>query len=116
LSRAKKSSIKYLLERASVLKKLLVHRAPLTPTGALGFCFDYAKKVSEEPLPGIYSAVRARFGGLARTDLSGHVGQVYQFRNTYVAHQKRELDDAVVARGALREWILTLVELHQAFA
>lgn len=116
MSGAKKSSVKYLLERASTLKKLLVYRSPLMPTGALSFCFDYAAKVAEEPLPGIYSAVRGRFSDLAQTGLPKRVRETYDFRNTYIAHHKKDLTDAATTRTALGGWIETLVALHNAIS
>ena len=99
-----------------MLKKLLVHRAPLMPTGALSFCFDYAASVARTPLPGIYGAVRERFKALAGTDLRRRVREVYDFRNTYVAHEKRELTDVGATRGALTLWIQALVDLHTAIS
>lgn len=106
----------FLLERARTLKKLLVHRSPLMPTGTLSFCFDYAAKEAE-PLPGIYAHVRKQFAGLAKTNLPMQVREVYDFRNTYVAHQKGgELTDVGATREALREWIGVLVELHRVMS
>ena len=114
MSAARKTSVRYLTDKGSTLKKLLVYRTPLMPTGALSFCFDYAAKVSEEPLPGVYSAVRKRFASLAGTPLPERVKRVYDFRNTYIAHEKGELTDVAETRKALREWIETLVGLHGA--
>ncbi len=116
MARTKKSSIKYLTERANTLKKLLVYRSPLMPTGALSFCFDYAAKVAEEPLPGIYAAVRGRFAAMSGTGLPKRVREVYDFRNTYIAHEKVVLKDAATTREALGQWIDTLVALHEAAA
>lgn len=113
MSKAKKSSITYLNERGTSLKKLLVHRSPIMPTGVLQFCLEYAAKAAE-PLPGIYGAVRKEFSGLAATGLPKQVKEVYDFRNTYIAHQKQELTEVVRTRDALREWIRTLVSLHEA--
>jgi type III restriction enzyme len=113
MAKAKKSDIKYLSERAGTLRKLLVHRSPLMPTGALSFCFDYAAKVVEPP-PGIYASVRARFSRLATTSLPKQVKSMYEFRNTYIAHQKGDLTDLDRTRVALREWIDVLDALHRA--
>jgi type III restriction enzyme len=113
MSKAKQSSITYLNERGTSLKKLLVHRSPIMPTGVLQFCLEYAAKAAE-PLPGIYAAVRKQFAGLAATGLPKQVKEVYDFRNTFIAHQKQELTEVARTREALREWILTLVALHDA--
>jgi type III restriction enzyme len=96
-----------------MLRKLLVHRSPLMPTGILSFCFDYAGKVAE-PLPGIFAGARTRFNKLAITTLPKQLKSMYEFRNTYIAHQKAELTDLARAREALREWIDVLVALHHA--
>jgi type III restriction enzyme len=98
-----------------MLRKMLVYRSPLMPTGVLSFCFDYASKNAESP-PGIYAAVRKRFADLAATDLPKQMKDVYDFRNTYIAHQKAELTDIARTREALREWIGALVGLHRAIS
>lgn len=114
LSSRKGSDSSWLVERARTLKRLLVHRSPIMPTGALKFCLEYAGKVSEDTPPGIYGAVRARFRELAGSDLPRHVSDVYDFRNTYIAHAKQELTGVDETHDALSEWIGTLVALHQA--
>jgi type III restriction enzyme len=113
MSKAKKSDVKYLLERSTMLRKLLVHRSPIMPTGALSFCLDYAAKVTE-PLPGIYGGVRRRFAVLAQTTLPKQVKEMYDFRNTYIAHEKAELADVNLTKEALRAWIAVLVAVHRA--
>ena len=115
MSKATKSSLPFLKERASVLRKLLVYRSPIMPTGTLSFCFDYASK-DAEPLPGIYAAVRMRFAGFSPTELPTQVREIYDFRNTYIAHQKSELTDLTITRQALGEWVGVLVALHRAGA
>jgi type III restriction enzyme len=110
LSSAKKPSIPFLAERARTLKRLLVHRSPLMPTGVLTFCLDYAASESE-PLPGIFGSVRARFAALARTKLKSLVDRVYQFRNTYIAHEKAELTRVDETRAAMETWIETLAAI-----
>lgn len=114
MAKAKKSSVKFLQERASTIKKLVVYRSPIMPTGALSFALDYASKVAEEPLPGVYAAIRARFASLTGTGLPMLVRETYDFRNAYIAHAKQELTDLEVTRKALREWIQTLIALHDA--
>jgi len=113
ISGAKKSDQKFYREKASILRKLLVYRSPVMPTGALSFCFEYAAK-DTEPLPGIYQAVRLRFADFATSDLPRSVKGIYDFRNTYVAHEKRELTDGQETAEALKEWIRALVLLTKA--
>jgi type III restriction enzyme len=113
MSAAKKSSIGFLTERARTLKRLLVHRSPLMPTGLLVFCLDYAKK-DTDPLPGIFTAVRERFADFNHTKLRDLVDSAYNFRNEYIAHQKQELKDVETARNGIATWIATLQALNQA--
>lgn len=114
VSAAKKDQQEFLKQKAGHLKKLLVHRSGVMPTGVLSFCLGYAKK-PEAPLPAIFSSVRRRFGDLARTNLQELVDDMYAFRNTYVAHEKATpVTDAAVASQALARWIQTLTALHAA--
>jgi type III restriction enzyme len=112
LSSAKKSSVDFLTDRARTLKRLLVHRSPLMPTGALTFCLDYASSEGE-PLPGIFASVRTQFADLAQTKLKILADHVYEFRNTYIAHTKAELQNTDEARAAIATWIETLAVLER---
>ena len=113
VSTAKKSSVDFLKERARSLKRLLVHRSPLMPTGLLLDCLKYASK-DTEPLPGVFTSVRSRLAGLAKTDLTELLDTFYLFRNTYVARAKEELTDVETTRRGLKTWVATLLALHDA--
>lgn len=102
----------FLLDQASLLKKLLVHRSPLMPAGVLKFCLRYAGGASV-PAPGILSAVRRRFSDEPRASTLSLVETYYEFRNTYIAHSKLELTDRGATRGALTIWIRALQTLHE---
>lgn len=115
LSRLQKTQAAHLKDKAGLLRKLLVYRSPLMPTGVLLFCLEYAAK-SEEGLSGIFTSVRSELAPLATTDLPSLVKAYYDFRNTHVAHEKKELTDVAVAREALGLWVRTLVRLHQEIA
>ena len=106
-----KSKTKYLKEKASHLKRLLVGRNRLMPTGLLIFCLEYGKK-DTEPLIGIFTTVREKFNDLAETDLEEKMKEYYNFRNTYVAHQEKTLDDIDIAKNALQTSIATLNVLY----
>jgi type III restriction enzyme len=110
LSAEKKKHREFLENQASLLRRLLVHRSPIMPVGLLRFCLQYAAKDENAP-GGILVAVRERFSTLADTDLSDLLGAVYDFRNTYVAHSKDELDDRAKAEEALHRWIETICKL-----
>ena len=102
----------FLEKQASLLRRFLVHRSPITPIGVLRFCLDYASKDEEAP-GGVLVAVRERFADLADTDLSDLLGTVYDFRNTFIAHAKDELGDLAKAEGALHQWITAIERLHE---
>ncbi len=114
LSSVKKKDLKFYTEKASLLKRLLVYRSPIMPTGLLGFCLEYAAK-DTEPLAGVFSSVRRRFASLAATTLKSLLDRVYKFRNTYIAHEKEDLlADAPQAREGLKVWVSALVNLFGA--
>jgi type III restriction enzyme len=103
----------FLSDKASLLRKLLVFRSPVMPTGLLTFCLNYARSgVGREGT--VLAAVSAEFKGLATGDLRKRLDESYNFRNTFIAHEKAELTDAARAREALEVWISLLVELHAA--
>lgn len=115
MARAKKAHLEFLKSKAALLKKLLVHRSPLMPTGLLIFCLEYAGK-DEEPLPGVFAAVRGRFADLSGSPLVKLITKFYDFRNTHIAHEKAPLTDVHMTRAALRTWIEALAGLHGVIA
>jgi type III restriction enzyme len=115
LSRLQRTKADFLRDKATLLKRLLIHRSPLMPTGILLFCLEYAAKDEEAPR-GIFNSVRRRFGPLAKTELPDLVREFYVFRNTYVAHAKADLGEREKARTALGTWISTVRALHAAVA
>ena len=113
LSAMKKSSADFLKERARSLKRLLVHRSPLMPTGLLLDCLKYAASAAE-PVPGVFTSVRTRLVGVASPELIELLDSFYRFRNTYVAHSKKELTDRDTTHEGLTTWVRTLLALHDA--
>lgn len=114
LSGIKKRDARFYLERARTAKRLLVHHSPLMPTGLLIFCLQYAAK-DTTPVAGIFTSVRTRMSDLSKTKLPELVKQSYDFRNTYIAHEKSEqLTDVEQTRQALGNWVETLTTLHAA--
>ena len=83
------------------------------PTGMLIFCLDYAAKETE-PLSGLFTSIRKRFADLANTNLQRVLEEVYEFRNTYIAHEKKDLTDAETTRTALHRWVDGLQSLYAA--
>lgn len=106
------SGKKFLAERCRTLKRLLVTRSPIMPTGVLLFCLEYAAKPKPDSA-GILQAVEVRFSDLAATDLAAAVKKQYDFRNEYIAHEKREpLRSVDAARAALGVWTGVLQQLR----
>ena len=102
----------FLAERARSLKRLLVYHSPIMPTGLLLFCLEYGPR-DGRPLGGIFEAVWNEFEDLRSTDLAMRLKSVYDFRNTYIAHEKgTQLADSTIAEEALREWITLLSRLY----
>lgn len=115
LSAEKKKHQNFLENQASLLRRFLVHRSPIMPVGLLRFCLDYAGKDEEAP-EGVLAAVRERFADLPESDLPVLLGEVYDFRNTYIAHAKAELTDRKEAEDGLRRWIETALRLNELSA
>lgn len=103
----------YLTERVRSLKRLLVDRSPIMPTGLLLFCLEYHSK-DKLATGGVLDAVDVQFATLRSTSLGGAVRDVYSFRNTYIAHEKgEELLSRSTAEAALRQWIDLLLGLEE---
>jgi hypothetical protein len=41
------------------------------------------------------------------------IGEIRDFRNTYVAHQEEELTDRAKAIAALKQWISGLLQIYR---
>ena len=112
MSGGKARDAKFYLERARTAKRLLVHRNPIMPTGLLVFCLRYAAK-DTTPAPGIFSTIRARMSDLGKTNMLELIEESYNFRNTYIAHEKtNQLTDVDQTRQALGQWVEMLTMLH----
>ena len=62
----------------------------------------------------MYDAVRNRFKVQGGRDLLAIVTEINNFRNTYVAHQEKDLIDAKEAEKSLKQWITGLRLLVEA--
>lgn len=106
----------FLAERSRSLKRMLVTRSPIMPTGLLIFCLEYAGK-TDGARGGILGDVHTAFAELAQADLLLTLKAQYEFRNEYIAHEKREpLRSAQAAREALDNWFDALLRLRAATA
>jgi type III restriction enzyme len=112
MSSRKKKDAEYLVDIARRLQKLLVYRAPMMPTGLLVNCLEHAG--TSKPLGGVFGAIVTQFAPLLDTPLRPLTKQVYDFRNDYIAHEKKELTDVELTRSALKTWVEDLYQLNAA--
>lgn len=84
------------------------------PTGLVIFCIEYAGGTKSHATP-VLQEVKSSFGDLSAGELEEALRAQYDFRNTYVAHEKHEpLQSVEVARPQLSNWIKTLELLRDA--
>ena len=107
----RKSHVKYLLDNAKRIQKLIVYNAAIMPISILTFCLEYAETQKDE-IGGVFETIRRNSEELKGSGLLQRLSEVYDFRNTYVAHQKQELKDIEETRIALKKWVSVLIELH----
>lgn len=89
------------------MKKTLVEDAGLSPVGTLRHTLDYACNAPHD-FDGVFRAVKKRLGIDAGKNLFDAVQAVNSFRDTYVAHQMKELTDVAVSEENLKHWVRTL--------
>jgi type III restriction enzyme len=97
----------YYLAMAKNLRKTLVYRNGFSPLGLLRTCLDYALNDSTR-IDGVFEAIKEGFKTKGALDLLTVVANINDFRNTYVAHQEKELTDVNLARDQLGKWIAGL--------
>lgn len=105
--------VKTLSKQAMNLKKTLIYGNGFSPLGLLSFCFDYSKNY-EYSIGGIYGAIKKSFAPFNQTDMFEAVSAINDFRNNYVAHQQKFLNDPVLARENLIKWIIGLFRIYKA--
>ena len=95
------------------LKKTLVFKNGISPVGLLRNCLDYAMN-DKTKLGGVFDDVRKSFKIQGALDLLDRVTKINDFRNTYVAHQEKELNDAALAEKNLKAWIEGLAAISRS--
>jgi type III restriction enzyme len=103
----------WLKRNASNLKRTLIDRNGLWPSGLLQFCLEYALNSSYE-IGGIFDAVKKGFIYYTKQNLLQTVGQITEFRNKYVAHQEADLNEIKIASDGVEMWITGLAKLYKA--
>lgn len=84
---------------AKNLKRGLVFGNPHSVIGLLCACFDFALN-DKTGVDGVFKAIRESFRLPGSRKLLERLTTVNDFRNTYVAHHQKELDDKTVAQSA----------------
>ena len=114
VSHLPKKDVDMFKRRGSDLKRTLVDHAGMSPIGLLRWCLQQPRE-SKPPVGGVFGAVFERFGFVS-DETYKLVCVINTFRNDYVAHQDKELTDAVVAKADLTNWIsglATIWKLHK---
>ncbi len=109
----KKDDIEWLRRHASNLRRTLVFKNGLWPSGLLLFCLGYCR-TSKHDAGGVFEAIKQNFSKFNDTDLYDTVKYITDFRNTYIAHQEKELYDITVAREGLFKWVQGLYKIYFA--
>ena len=95
--------------RSSNLKRTLIDHNGMRPIGLLRECLEFAKQAKASIGP-IFDCVSASFQPDTGETFE-LVSRINSFRNTYIAHQKKELTEVAMARAALVEWATGLRHL-----
>ena len=97
----------YYRKLAQNLKRTLISNNGLSLIGLLRSCLDYALNDTTK-IGGVFESIHTcmRFQGGRK--LLETITRINDFRNTYVAHQERELTDRKLAEQELKIWIEAL--------
>ncbi|PIQ93093.1 MAG: hypothetical protein COV68_11645 [Nitrospirae bacterium CG11_big_fil_rev_8_21_14_0_20_41_14] len=95
----------------SLLRRTLVFKNGLWPSGLLLFCLDYCRMAKYE-VGGVFEAIKKSFATFNETDLFDTVQAITDFRNNYIAHQEKELTDINIAREGLIAWIMGIYKIY----
>ncbi|MBN2286038.1 MAG: DEAD/DEAH box helicase family protein [Tissierellales bacterium] len=102
---------KYYQDIAKNLKKTLVYRNGFSPLGLLRTCLDYALNDSTK-ITGVFEALNEAFKVKGGRDFLDVITKINDFRNTYVAHQQKELKDVNLTKENLKKWIAGMQYIH----
>ncbi len=98
---------------AQNLKRTLVFNNGIMPLGLLRNCMDYALDDNTK-IDGVFQAVKTKFKVAGGREMFATVVRIYDFRNTRVAHQEKEVTDPKEAQQHLVGWIKGLKALTEA--
>ena len=100
---------------AQNLKRTLVFNNGIMPLGLLRSSMEYALDDNTR-IEGVFQAVKAKFKVAGGREMLATVTRIYDFRNTRVAHQEKEITDPKEAQQHLVGWIKGLKALTEAGA
>lgn len=109
----KKGDIDWLNRHAGNLRRTLVFKNGLWPLGLLLFCLDYSKGAKYE-VSGVFEAIKKSFEKIDNSDLYVTVKAITDLRNSYIAHQEKELTDINLARKGLIAWVIGIYKIYFA--
>jgi type III restriction enzyme len=98
---------------AQNLKRTLVFNNGIMPLGLLRDCMDYALNDNTR-IGGVFEAIKAKFRVAGGRAILATLSDIYDFRNTRVAHQEKEITDPKEAQRHLIGWIKGLQVLSEA--
>jgi type III restriction enzyme len=98
---------------AQNLKRTLVFNNGIMPLGLLRDCMEYALNDNTR-IEGDFQAVKAKFKVAGGRDMLATIIRIYDFRNTRVAHQEKDITDPKEAQQNLVGWITGLKALTEA--
>ncbi len=104
--------VQWLRNHANNLKRTLIYRNGLMPLSLLSFCLEYGQS-ADHPVGGVFTSIRKRFSPLDGPEFHKLIDELRDFRNTYVAHQEKDLTDREQARTALSQWIEGLLRIYR---
>ncbi len=94
----------YYKSTAKNLKRTLVFKNGISPIGLLRSCLNFAMNDNSR-IEGVFLSVKNNFRISGGRELLSLVEDINEFRNTYIAHQEKELNDEKMAKKELRKWI-----------
>ena len=98
---------------AQNLKRTLVFNNGIMPLGLLRDCMEFALNDNTK-IDGVFVTVREKFKVTGARNLLAALTRIYEFRNTHVAHQEKEITNPKEARRHLIEWIEGLKALSES--
>jgi type III restriction enzyme len=113
VSHLPKKDAEMCLRRGKDLRRTLVDHNGMSPIGLLRWCLQYAGE-SGGPTVAVFGVVKQRFAAVP-SEIYKLVSTINTFRNDYVAHQNKELTDAVIAAEALGEWVSGLCRIWRFY-